>query len=318
MEYFFNDLSIHAQFQQAYDFKIAIDTLMQMKNQCAEYGFSLWCDQGVSSRKVSEMYLMQQAVNHYLDTDQRRNFLSWVTKSGPFWDENRLHPENELPECNNEDCTNTALAETAYRVLNEQPSELISLRPSNWTNSPLSVLWQQDGKADQRIDLQNHTQLSTLIASLKRAQKPFASWKELATTCTHNFNGLNFTDDAFSPLQGQPFVLSASNAIYERLQVLNKLYQAKEADGSRTPEGNELYQKHFTGEKAWFSDSSESEKSEFRNDLTFKHPEQENENIFCPWHGKVKTPQFRIHFTWPVRTEDKLYVVYVGPKITKR
>ncbi len=24
-----------------------------------------------------------------------------------------------------------------------------------------------------------------------------------------------------------------------------------------------------------------------------------NGSLLCPWHGKIKTPQFRIHFEWP-------------------
>jgi hypothetical protein len=32
----------------------------------------------------------------------------------------------------------------------------------------------------------------------------------------------------------------------------------------------------------------------------------------------LKTQQIRIHFSWPIRVDTPLYVVYVGPKITKR
>jgi len=52
--------------------------------------------------------------------------------------------------------------------------------------------------------------------------------------------------------------------------------------------------------------------------MTFRHPEKADETIFCPWYGKVGTPQLRVHFSWPVRADETLYVVYVGPKITKR
>ena len=73
---------------------------------------------------------------------------------------------------------------------------------------------------------------------------------------------------------------------------------------------------HFHGEKSWFSDSSDSEKRKFKQDLTFPHPERAQENLFCTWHGKVKTPQYRVHFSWSFGT-DPVYVTYVGPKITK-
>lgn len=79
-----------------------------------------------------------------------------------------------------------------------------------------------------------------------------------------------------------------------------------------------MFQLHFTGDKAWFSDSSSTEKSDFRKELTFRHPMNAGEYLFCTWHGKVKTPQLRIHFSWPIRASDPLYVVYIGPKITKQ
>ena len=41
--------------------------------------------------------------------------------------------------------------------------------------------------------------------------------------------------------------------------------------------------------------------------------------LFCPWHGKVSTRTLRIHFSpGQIRASDPLYVVYVGPKLTKR
>jgi hypothetical protein len=72
------------------------------------------------------------------------------------------------------------------------------------------------------------------------------------------------------------------------------------------------------GDNAWFSDSSEAEKNEFEESLTFPHPVEPGQTLFCTWHGKVKTQQIRIHFSWPVRWDTPLYILYVGPKITRR
>ena len=100
--------------------------------------------------------------------------------------------------------------------------------------------------------------------------------------------------------------------------MLQEIRNCVDDRGKRTPEAHKLYQKHFAGEKAWFSDSSKSEKDDFEDELTFENPSVGGEFLFCSWHGKVKWPQLRIHFSWPVRAAEPLYVVYVGPKITKR
>ncbi len=120
------------------------------------------------------------------------------------------------------------------------------------------------------------------------------------------------------PLEGHPFVPGAAQRIVERIDVLNRLKTCFDANGNRTVEGNQLYQDYFTGDKAWFSDSSNKEKRNFKNEMTFRHPDRSGETLFCTMHGKVKTPQIRIHFSWPITASTPLYVVYVGYKITKK
>lgn len=106
--------------------------------------------------------------------------------------------------------------------------------------------------------------------------------------------------------------------IVELLETLNKYKNCFDEQGQRSAEGDRLYQDHFAKTKGWFTDSSDEEKNEFKEKLTFKHPANRNENLFCAGHGKVKTPQIRIHFPWPVRANEPLYVVYIGPKLTKK
>ena len=131
-------------------------------------------------------------------------------------------------------------------------------------------------------------------------------------------DNLTFSVDCFEPLQGHPFVVGAAYRIIELLDTLNKFITCVDAQGQRTPEGQRIYQDHFTGDKAWFSDSSDNEKMDFKAKLTFRHPGECGKSLFCTWHGKVKIQQIRIHFSWPVSLGESLYVVYVGPKLTKQ
>ena len=117
---------------------------------------------------------------------------------------------------------------------------------------------------------------------------------------------------------GHPFVPSAAERIRVLLHTLDRFKGCFNEQGQRNDEGHALYANHFSVQKGWFSDSSDAEKNEFHAELTFPHPQRPGETLFCPWHGKVKTPQIRIHFSWPVRANEPLYVVYVGPKRTKR
>ena len=139
--------------------------------------------------------------------------------------------------------------------------------------------------------------------------------KDLETTARSRCRNLTFSPDSFEPLHGRPFHEGAADRVLLRLIVLQEVWNCVDDRGGRTPEGHKLYQKHFVGDKAWFSDSSKSEKRAFEDELTFA---VDGKGLCCSWHGKVKWPQLRIHFSWPVRAAEPLYVVYVGPKITKR
>lgn len=119
-------------------------------------------------------------------------------------------------------------------------------------------------------------------------------------------------------MDGQPFHSGVADSIVSRLSVLDRLCGCIDERGNRTPEGNDLYTQYFTGDKAWFSDSSPSELAEFASALTFPHPTIPGEYLICSRHGKIKTPQYRIHFSWPIVLGKPVFVVYVGPKITKR
>ncbi len=57
---------------------------------------------------------------------------------------------------------------------------------------------------------------------------------------------------------------------------------------------------------------------EIKKDMTFTDPEDAQKGLFCSWHGKIKTPQIRIHFEWlRPKGQRSIKVAYIGPKITK-
>jgi hypothetical protein len=125
-------------------------------------------------------------------------------------------------------------------------------------------------------------------------------------------------DYVIDPLARQPFVPGAARRFQELLSTLERLKGSFTEDGQLTTAGMLLFQNHFVGEKAWFTDSSDTENVDFRNEMTFPHPTVPLERIFCPWHGKVKIQQMRMHFSYPIKRAEPLYIVYIGPKITRR
>nr|VFJ50112.1 MAG: hypothetical protein BECKDK2373B_GA0170837_10279 [Candidatus Kentron sp. DK] len=317
MNFLFNELSMEGQFQNTLTFRDAMGRLMKMRKVIRDSGHELHCHREMGNAKVMGDAVFSRAVQK-LPRDEKASVMQWVTRQGPFWEDSRSHGPDEWLECRGKIVTDSAIGEAAYRNLSGDDCHLVSLTPSSWEFSPLSVTWRPDN-GEQDIDIPNHWERDTLESTLPNASEKVNSWNELEKLSRGRFTHLIFSEEGFSPLQDFPFIESAAQRIMARFRVLDEFKNRFDEAGKRTRAGHNIYQQYFTGEKAWFSDSSDSEKHRFRDELTFLHPET-GDALFCPWHGKINTNQqpLRIHFSYPVRADKPLYVVYVGPKLTKR
>ncbi len=317
MELLINDLSIHGQFTDFPIFRAAIQRLMKIRRISRRFGRELHCHRKIAYAPVTSTLSMPEAIKALTEAE-RRALMQWLTRQGPFWEDVRVHGSDDYLECKGEVVTDSAVGEAAFCCMRGIERHLVSAVPSSWKFSPVPVTWFTGPTAEQNTDVLNHWDPNKVEAALQNAPVPMNSWADLEAIAIARCQHLIFVPTCFKPLTGYPFAPGAAQRILIRLGTLDRLRSLVDEDGQRTSEGQELYKKHFAGKKAWFSDSSDSEKRLFNLELTFRHPNKEGRFVFCPWHGKVKSPQIRIHFTWPVSAQESLYVVYVGPKITKR
>lgn len=317
MDLLINDLSLHGQFADSVAFRESIRRVMQIRAIARRYMRALYCHRGLVNSQVTPQETMPGAMKTF-PLEERRAIMAWLSQHGPFWDDDRQHDGGDWYECAGEIVTDTAVGEAAHCALLGLDRGLVSLDPSNFTYDPVAVERVLEDGNRAPVDVRNYWAPATVEAYLAAAPPPLTSWTALAKLSAARFQHLRFAENAFEPLRAQPFKQGVAERILVRLEVLQRLKQCFDQDGSRTEEGHELYQQHFTGDKAWFSDSSNADKEDFKSDLTFPHPDAPGESVFCSWHGKVKSPQYRIHFSWPVTASAHVYVVYVGPKITKR
>lgn len=183
--------------------------------------------------------------------------------------------------------------------------------------SPVPVTWFQEIDAARAIEIQNHWEIGGLEKEFQNAAPPIVSWAGLEIHARATYVNLRFLKDTFVPLRGQPFVQVAVHRIMVLLNTLNTLKASFTDAGGWSDIGNKIYREHFNSRKAWFGDSSDGDVAKWGKDMTFPRPEIDNEFLFCPWHGKVKTPQIRIHFSHPIQRDTPLCIAYVGPKIAK-
>ena len=316
MELFFNECSLHGQFLNIQKFESSLDALMALRRVAKKYDRELYCHREAMQAMVTHQLSLPQIIRS-INRSKANALMGWLGGTGPFWDDARRHPIDEYLECQGEVVTDTAIGECAYLRFSNKEAQMASISPSNWNTALLEVTWHKSAQLHQSENLVNHFAVETLEAELQKAEPPLQSWEQLARLCQQRFDALHFSVDAFSPLKGCPFVLAAAKSIFDLLGVLSKFKKTHSLGNGRDQDGDELYQTYFTGPRAWFSDSSDREKNDFRHEMSFTHPERNEEIIFAPFHGKVQTPQMRVHFSWPVTAQSPLYILYIGDKITK-
>ncbi len=320
MDLLANDLSVHQQFRDLAGFRDALSRLMALRLTARRFGREVQCHRTFITMTPIPGMPMQQAVGNLGVESERRAVMTWLTRLGPFWDDVRRHGADDWLECGGEVVTDTAAGEAAFRILQGVECGLVSLSPSEWCYSPCAVTWvrEAEGLVDRTSEVENWWFKETLEQALRHRARPLGSWEDLREASINRFANLVFAEDCFAPLAGVPFAKSAADRFAVLLGFLDRFAGAFEDDEARSAEGQRIYQNYFTGERALFSDSSDTEKHQFRRELTFAHPEDPVASLFCPWHGKVSHLTLRLHFSWPVEAGKPVYVVYAGPKITKR
>ena len=320
MDVLVNDLSIHEQFRDAGSFRDALARLMAMRSAARRFGRDVHCHRALLTASPIPGVAMQQAIGRLAVESERRAAMGWLTRFGPFWDDLRRHGAGDWLECGDEIVTDTAVGEAAFRTLHGADCGLISFTPSDWDYSPVDVTWRREdeGADDRSTALPNWRSARALEAGLRDTAPPLRSWNHLRQAAAVRFKNLTCAPDCFDPLSGVPFARSAAERFLALLGILDRMARAFDATGARTAEGQGIYQDYFTGDGALFTDSSDDEKRRFRVALTFPHPGEPGNSLFCPWHGKVRQMTLRLHFSWPVRAGRPVDVVYAGPKLTKR
>jgi len=319
LELFANELSVERQFQDAVSFQSALTRLLSVRKVAREFDREVRCHRGFAQIEPIRGIPFRRAVQG-MDLDRLRTVMRWLDRSGPFWDDERRHGEDDWLWSGEEPVTDTAIGEAAYRVWEGAECGLVSARPGDWDFSPVPVTFGDSKGASElwRVEIENWREEAALRQRLEASRPPVASWQAVRAEAIGHFPTLRFSEDCFDRLDGIPFNRSAGESVLHRLRVLSRLAVEFRDDGRRTTEGHRIYRQHFTGETAPFSDSSETEKSKFQNELTFPHPDAPGNTLFCPWHGKVRQSLLRLHFSWPIRADEPVYVVYVGRKLTTR
>ncbi len=321
MELHFNDLSLAGQFSDPEAFYATLETFLKLRIKHEALRENFFCSRTLGMRPVHAGYNLQQLILKHPNRLFKQQVLNWLSKSGPFWDDNRAEVANDFFTFNTEDVTEQGLGEACRRQLLGREVASFSFDNHNFECTPLQVQhgWREPELDFGQIAIHNFWQLSDLAKIAQSLQPVPKNWLEMLQAAQQEFTNLIFAEEMITILRPHPFSRYVCQRAFELLTVLQRLVDESDEYGGLSDVGTALFEQHFNGKKAWFTDSSTDEKNHFKQELSFNDPCDPSQKIFCPWHGKIKTPQFRIHFQWPrPKNQQKIKIVYIGPKITKR
>lgn len=317
MNWYINDISLAGQYHTPADFISDLKLLLAARNRNPLLKTHLFCSREIYLRPVSPSHNLQEAVISADDREFKNQVLMWLSKSGPFWEDSKLPVSEDYFTHNDHDITNHGLGEASRRVISGYAANTFSFANGGFDYSPITITHGLTDEPIATIEVTNQWRLNELLIAVDATAPIATNWRQMLDQLRRRFDHLNFVPSCIDPLNSEPFRLYVAERTFALLNVLNEYVENLTEAGTLSERNHELLSKHFSGEKAWFSDESISNKSKFRNELSFSDPSNPSHKEFCPWHGKIKSPQYRIHFEWPPKPGEKLRIFYIGPKITK-
>lgn len=289
--------------------------LVKERHRHAVLKNSLFCIRTMPDTPVRKGLLLRD-VGQRLPKDQQRLFFSWADKQGPFIDDDQqpadldrfLFGEKEV------EVTKGGLGEAARRILSSQTAGVLSPvedTASRFAADPLVVIHRPRGDVRGQVLVQNFLDGKALAEAIQDDEPSPTNWTDALSQAERRFDRLWIGDHCSKSLSKVTFRPRQNSRMSELFDVLQKLMEEMDDNGRLSTSGQELYNKHFVGKRAWFSDESESNKQHPER-YTFPGPDGSG-RITCFWHGKIRSDELRMHFEWPpANPVGRLRIAYIG------
>lgn len=317
MEWILNDLSLESRYTNTADFLDDIESFLKCRSENVGINNNFYCPRGIGNVEVVKGKKFSQIIMQDAPRNLRQPIMSWVSKKGPFWCDNRTFNEDDYFEHCSIDVTDMGLGECARKAILEQRVSSYSFS-GLFDNTPLVV---QHGLPEEVLgvyDVPNFWTLAQLVESSQRAIPKPTKWDEAIEQLNGKYTNLIFSPCLLDQISTLPFNMTVFDRMQELCRVLEEYLTSRDESGNLTAKSHEIERLHFHGDKAWFSDESDEDKRAFEQKLKFTDSRDGVKKTYT-FHGKIKTPQVRVYFEWPIKpSQNDIQIVYFGPKITKK
>lgn len=320
MRIYLNEASIQGQFQDETEFRRLLELLMAARARSPAMA-GIRTTARLAERPVSHERNVRQVVRSWRGSPLANAVFSWVGRYGPFIEDDRLNEDEDLFQCLGVEVTDGGLGEAARRVKSGDSAFTVSFEGGipDFALSPLCVIQGFEDEPLGKYPIENFWEMEAAIARVVHEQGPATNWQAMVEEARQRFPNLLLPNALYEEprLSREPFDAIIRDRFYVLLGYLDAYMRGRDDAGNEGPDSSEILQMHFQGERALFSPESSTNKSHYKNEMTFPDPDG-GADIFAHYHGKISHRMFRLHFDWPVpASASKLKVLYLGPKLTK-
>ncbi len=319
MQWYLNDASLQGQFAELNQFESALRNLLGARARVPAIKQNLRSARSLQDAMAGPGVSVRQFLQRCRDKDLRTATFTWLDRTGPFVDDDRMQEQDDYFEYANADVTSTGLGEAARRTKAGEDCAAYSFEGGaiDFAVNPLNVDHGLREERHGRYAVRNHWTLDGLVEHALASGPAITSWQALVEGARARFRHLDIADlHENAMLAREPFEAPIRDRALALMGMLDEYMAGRGQDGSEGPASKAVIDAHFTGERAYFKGESTTNEQKFRREMTFNGPE--GREVFAPWHGKISHRYFRMHFEWPLPPDRrKLAVLYLGPKITK-
>lgn len=316
MSFIANDLSVYNCFDKYDDFMKELIGLVKILNSNSVLKDNFYITNSFSTLKIDESHYIYKL----LCKSEYRNLApllrNWLDRS-VHWNDFRAHNDDDYFEYNGQNVTDQGLGECSRRLLMNKRTISFSFG-DKFCSDILSVKQGLPEEPLGNIDVNNIWVIDKIKSTFKDLRGNPKSWSDVLAYVKQDYPTLNFSNKLLEQISIQPFNLGIYDRFLDLCGALDEIVISRGSDGTFTPHTNELIEKYFHGDKAWFSDESDADKRGFKDDLKFYPPDIDEKKTYT-YHGKIKIEQIRVYIDWPLKPEQtSIDIVYFGPKITKK
>lgn len=319
MRWYLNDASLQSQFVDLARFERTLRDLLGARSRIPAIAQNLHTTRSLREAMAGPGVSVRQFLHACRDKDLRTAAFTWLDRTGPFVDDDRMDEEDDYFEYADAEVTATGLGEAARRIKSGEDCAAYSFEggATDYAVDPLEIDHGLPEERYGRYTVHNHWRPQGLVDHALASGPPIASWQALVEGARARFRHLEISDlHANAMLAREPFEASVRDRALALMGMLDEYMAGRGDDGAEGPRSKAVIDAHFKGERAYFTGESATNEQKFRRELTFVGPG--GREMFAPWHGKISHRFFRMHFEWPLPPERrKLALLYLGPKITK-